>query len=298
MGDMSDMFLTVFTPTYNRAGLLRRLYESLVRQTSSDFEWLVVDDGSTDDTEMIIRQIIDEQKISIQYVKRANGGKHAAHNTALDYAKGEWFFCVDSDDFLPEDAIQSIKATADQIVEGDCAIVGYKADLNGTPLCPALKMGQAHKTFSAYPEIKQGGEFSFVLRTDILRENRFPVPHGEKFVTESVLYDKLDLLGYTAIVTNQILTLCEYQPNGLSASLYATLLKNPTGFLIFHMQRIDLASSFKERVGHCIRYHSFKRLVRTREYAYHGKHALLVLLLTPTGLLGAWYYKLRYQNAG
>ena len=102
------MIITVFTPTYNRAYLIGELYESLCNQSCKDFEWLVVDDGSTDDTEVLINSFIAENKINIYYAKQPNGGKHRAINRGVRLAKGELFFIVDSDDQLPCESIQSV----------------------------------------------------------------------------------------------------------------------------------------------------------------------------------------------
>ena len=102
------MLLTVCTPTYNRAHTLPRLYESLVRQTSQDFEWLVVDDGSTDNTRELVDGWVAEGRIRIRYVYKENGGKPSAHNLGVRLAAGELFFCVDSDDYLTDNAVELI----------------------------------------------------------------------------------------------------------------------------------------------------------------------------------------------
>lgn len=103
------MFLTIFTPTYNRKQLLQRLYSSLCAQDCNDFEWLVVDDGSTDGTDSVISNFITEGKISISFLRKENGGKHTAHNVALKYAQGDYFFTVDSDDWLLKNSVSKIK---------------------------------------------------------------------------------------------------------------------------------------------------------------------------------------------
>ena len=102
------MFLTIFTPTYNRAYILPNLYESLVNQTSKDFEWVIVDDGSTDETESIVKKWIAESRICIKYIKQENQGKHIAINTGTEHADGELFFIVDSDDSLKNHAVSTI----------------------------------------------------------------------------------------------------------------------------------------------------------------------------------------------
>ena len=106
------MTITVFTPTFNRATLLPRLYESLVNQTFLDFEWLIVDDGSTDDTFNFIESIKENDKIDIQYYYQNNAGKHAAINWGVELAKGDLFFIVDSDEVMIESGLQTIVAVS------------------------------------------------------------------------------------------------------------------------------------------------------------------------------------------
>ena len=100
--------ITVFTPSFNRAHLLSRLYDSLLKQTTNDFEWLIVDDGSTDDTETKVEEFINKGELPIRYYKQQNGGKHRAINTGVQLASGELFFIVDSDDGLVHDCIQKV----------------------------------------------------------------------------------------------------------------------------------------------------------------------------------------------
>ena len=103
------MKITVFTPTYNRAYIIENLYRSLQRQTVKDFEWLVIDDGSTDNTqELFDKWISEENAFPIRYYKQRNGGKCRAINRALDLAQGELFFTVDSDDYLTKDALEKV----------------------------------------------------------------------------------------------------------------------------------------------------------------------------------------------
>lgn len=107
--------ITVFTPTYNRGKLLYRVYESLQKQTYKDFEWVIVDDGSTDETERIVTELKNEAKFSIIYKKKKNEGKHIAINEGCRLARGEWFFIVDSDDYLTDDALDTVNYYSNEI---------------------------------------------------------------------------------------------------------------------------------------------------------------------------------------
>ena len=131
--------ITVFTPTYNRGNLLKRLYDSLCNQSFKDFEWLIVDDGSKDDTETVIANFIAQQKLVINYLKQENGGKHRAINKGVKEAKGEYFFIADSDDRLPKEALMLVVEEFKKIegTEKISGICGLDADFNG-------KIGRAH----------------------------------------------------------------------------------------------------------------------------------------------------------
>lgn len=130
-------YITVFTPTYNRAYTLRRLYESLRKQTQYDFEWLIVDDGSTDNTESLVQEFIRENSLfNIRYVKKENEGKHIAINVGAKIAMGKLFFIVDSDDALSTNAIEAIEKTEKEIagMDGFAGVVGLKGNFEGFPI--------------------------------------------------------------------------------------------------------------------------------------------------------------------
>ncbi len=285
------MFLTIFTPTYNRAKLLFRLYKSLCSQSSKNFEWLIIDDGSNDDTEQVVSLFIAEQKLNIRYIKKENGGKHTAHNRAIAEANGELFFCVDSDDWLVPNAVELIETYSKQLQHSDYAIVGYKSLENGTLLCREFRNQAGHIGFYSLAQQGITGEFSIVMKTDAIRKKPFPVIAGEKFSTEAVLYDAMDLEDCTVCPCPHVLTVCEYQEDGLTSNIYASLANNPTAYQIYHMQRIDLVKSSKERARHAIQYQAFRHLSKNSDYLYAGKHCLLVRLAYLPGLLGAFYYQ-------
>ena len=122
---MSEQKVTVFTPAYNRAYTLGRLYESLLKQTDKRFCWLIVDDGSTDQTEELVSNWIKENRIDIEYYKQENQGKPAAHNTGVELTKTELFTCVDSDDYLTDNAVGEILNAWERKTDGCIGILGY-----------------------------------------------------------------------------------------------------------------------------------------------------------------------------
>jgi glycosyltransferase involved in cell wall biosynthesis len=113
------MKLTIFTPTHNRATLLPRLYESLKKQTDKNFEWLIIDDGSNDDTPQVVSRFTAENAIEIRYYFQKNHGKHTAINNGVSKTENPAFFIVDSDDMLSENAVAVIREKFEKIKDND-----------------------------------------------------------------------------------------------------------------------------------------------------------------------------------
>lgn len=227
--------VTVFTPTYNRAYTLCKLYDSLKRQTRYDFEWLIVDDGSIDDTERIIGQWLKEDlPFSIQYYKKENGGKHRAINYALNKARGELFFVVDSDDFLSDIAIETIVQIYNTLPLKSgvkyAGIAGGKGYYNGKMVGTSFE-GKYLDCLSV-ERAKYGisGDKAEVFITSVLQEYPFPEFKGEKFVTEAAVWDRLSLDGYYLRYFNEIIYLCEYLEDGLTQQGLDLYYKNPQGY--------------------------------------------------------------------
>ncbi|MDO5041520.1 MAG: glycosyltransferase family A protein [Peptoniphilus sp.] len=284
------MLLTIFTPTYNRQNQLLRLYESLKKQDNRDFEWLIIDDGSKDDTALLVESFIEEQKISIRYVKQKNSGKHVAYNTALKYSKGKFFFCIDSDDWMEDDFISSF---VDKIEDLDAnGFIAYKKNSYGKLLSEKFPSEiEESSLFDLQETYGCIGEFSIIIKNDIAKEYRFPVFEGEKFVTESVIYDQIGKK-YKFRLLNQVATVCEYQEDGLTANCNLLMKYNPTGFCLYFMQRVDLVHGFVQKICMAGKYHCFRSLSKKDKLKYMGKNKILVFLTKPLGSVFLLYYKL------
>lgn len=285
------MMLTIFTPAYNRAALLPRLYRSLLEQSCTDFEWLVVDDGSTDDTAAAVQSFAEEKRIEIRYFRKENGGKHTAYNCALDKARGDWFFCVDADDFLAPDAVACIGSMI-RDHGSETGFVAYKKDIHGNLLSDAFpqnvdrcRIGDLALRYSCF------GEFSLVLSRGIAVGYQFPVFPGERFIGESVVYDRIDETHQVRLLP-EVLTVCEYQPDGYSSNFTKLMKQNPSGFCLYFLQRIDLQLSMKQRLIHAGKYWCFRWISKNRNLKYRGKHRALVFLATIPGVVFRIYYKL------
>lgn len=226
--------ITIITPTYNRADLLPRLYESLLKQGGRDFEWLVIDDGSSDGTEELIRRYISEKAITIKYEKQMNAGKHTALNRGIGKIESELTFIVDSDDYLTPDAVE--------------VILSYHGKYRNTPdLCgySFLRCHQDGRVNTAYfPEDEKidtylsvringniGGDKAEVFYTDILKRYPFPVFDGEKYMPEDVVW--MQMSGpYKMLHVNKSIYICDYLEGGLTTTGRRMKIYSPNGMML------------------------------------------------------------------
>lgn len=231
---MGSIRITVFTPTYNRGYIIENLYASLKRQTVTDFEWLVVDDGSTDNTqELFDRWEQEENSFPIRYIKTQNGGKHRAVNRGVKLAEGELFFIVDSDDFLADDAIEMLLLWRDALPD-DKTFAGI-AGARGFSANEMIGTGHG----AEYLDCKNTEREKYGLRSDkaeayfthIMRQFPFPEFDGENFITESVVWNAISQAGYKLRWYDRIIYIGEYRSDGLTADNMGLFLRNPRGHL-------------------------------------------------------------------
>lgn len=233
------MKITIFTPTYNRGYIIENLYKSLQRQTFTDFEWLVVDDGSIDNTEELFdRWKKEDNNFNIRYYKKGNGGKCRAINYALDKAKGELFFTVDSDDHLTNDALEKINKWENELDKSK-KFAGIVANLGSN----------GHKTINnffkeeyldlsllerySYCEDNKkvlDGERAFIFYTEVHRKYKYPEFEGEKFMTEAVTWNRMANDRYIVRYFNDIICIYEYLEDGLTKAGNKLFLENPRGY--------------------------------------------------------------------
>ena len=241
--------ITVFTPTYNRAHTLERLYKSLQIQTFKDFEWLVIDDGSTDETKVLFKKWLTEKNaFPIHYYRKENGGKHTAIYVGLDKAQGELFFTADSDDYLTADALQKVNNCVASLPENEkfCGVVGNMGyNLTETPNTIYKGEWRDASLLERYPQFSENpidGERAFVFFTEIHRKYRFPVFENEKFMTEAVSWNRMAKDGYKMRVFNDIIYIYKYLPNGLTLSGSKMFIDNPKGYALWLREKADLCN--------------------------------------------------------
>lgn len=210
--------LTICTPTYNREYLLHDLYKSLCNQTVNDFEWIIIDDGSTDDTEKTVNKWITVRNdFPIIYIKKENGGKHTALNIGIEEAKGDFFIIVDSDDYLSEDAVEIIHREFEKLPEAKYAGIGFnKIFENGDIVGKTFSGIYVDASNLERSKYSIEGDKAEVFFTKVIKKYRFPVFENERFLTEALLWNRIANDGYKIRWINKGFYVCRYQENGLS----------------------------------------------------------------------------------
>lgn len=226
------ILLTVFTPAYNRAHTLPRTYQSLLEQDCKEFIWLIVDDGSTDQTAELVQSWQEKDNgFEIRYIYKENGGMHTAHNTAYENIETELNVCIDSDDCLAEGAVRKILETWKKVNrKGYAGLIGLDADFEGNLIGCGFQEGLQETTLTGYYAAGGMGDKKLVYRTDIIKQYPpYPVFEGEKYVALAYKYRLIDQ-EYKLAVLDEILCNVEYQEDGSSGTMWKQYLKNPKGF--------------------------------------------------------------------
>lgn len=225
--------LTIMTPTYNRAYILPEAYRSLREQSCFDFEWIVVDDGSQDETEQLVRgwaaQCAD---FPIRYCRQPNGGKHRAVNRGVQLARGAWFLILDSDDSLLPCAVERIAAwTAEVAGRDDLAGVAGLKQTQGKPVGGAPRAPYVEASNAERRRFGLLGDKAEAYRTELMRRYPFPEFEGENFIRESVVWDRIACEGYRLRWYNEAIYHCNYIADGLTQNTNTeTYRKNFRGY--------------------------------------------------------------------
>lgn len=249
--------ITVFTPTYNRINLLKRCYESMKKQTCKQFLWMIIDDGSTDDTRQEVLEWIRTTKdFKIEYYYKENGGLHTAYNEAISHIETELCVCIDSDDFMPRDAIEKIlyfwKANGSDKYAG---IVGLDYTLNNQiigDMLPNQKSVNLIDLLIGKYSINNGDRTN-VVRTELYKKYApmkiFP---GEKNFNPHYMHLQISK-EYDFLVLNENLRYVEYQDNGMSNSMLKQYRNSPNSFAEIRKLYLSFPdTSWKFRMRHSI----------------------------------------------
>ena len=282
-----EMLLTIFTPAYNRAHTLPRTYESLCQQKCKDFIWLIVDDGSQDNTAELVRLWQARDKgFEIRYIYKENGGMHTAHNTAYEHIDTELNTCIDSDDKLAPDAVEKILRKWDQVKDqGYAGIIGLDADFEGKIIGKGFPEGLTETTVVGYYAAGGSGDKKLVYRTDIINQYPpYPVFEGEKYVSLAYKYRLIDQT-YKMAVLDEVLCNVEYQPDGSSGTMWKQYLKNPRGFAFWRKICMQYPESKKRLIINCIHYCSSSIIAGDKRFVKESPRKVLTVLCAPLGWL-------------
>ncbi|NOU87830.1 glycosyltransferase [Paenibacillus sp. LMG 31460] len=283
--------LTVFTPTYNRAYCLHVCYESLKRQTSRDFIWLIIDDGSTDETEDLVAGWMAENEIPIRYHRQDNQGMHGAHNTAYRLIDTELNVCIDSDDYMPDGAVEQINTFWElHGSENVSGIIGLDAFTDGRIIGSRLPEELKSSTlFELYSKHRVTGDKKLVYRTELTRQYPYPIFENEKYVGLAYKYYMLDQK-YEMLLMNEVLCCVEYLPDGSSMNMFKQYRKNPNGFAFYRKELMKLPfASLLFKFKQSIHYVSSSMASGNRRFMRETPAKILTVLAFPLGVILYWY---------
>lgn len=263
-------FITVLTPTYNRVSFLPRVFESLCKQTFQDFEWVVVDDGSTDNTAEVVKRLREDNHSSVfpvRYYRKENGGKHTAINYGVREAKGELLFILDSDDWLPTNALEEVVreyakikddasyagvAGLDQFENGE--LIGGKLPQEGID-CNAIEIRFKHRV---------KGDMKEVFRTFVLRQYSFPEISGERFCPEQLVWFRI-AQKYKLHYFNKSIYIVEYQAKGITAGITKVRMNSPIASCLTYGEMLRYKIPFLQKVKAAINYWRFWHCLNRKE---------------------------------
>ncbi len=291
--------ITVFTPTYNRAYCLHKCYESLLQQSNQDFVWLIIDDGSSDNTEALVKSWIDENTIDIQYHYQENQGMHGGHNAAYRLIETTLNVCIDSDDCMGENAIQKILDAWEIIKDKPefAGIVGLDADTKGNIIGTKIPQHITETTlYDLYHTHKVQGDKKLVYRTEVVKKYpAYPIFEGERFVPLGYLYQLIDQ-EYTLLPVNEVFCEVEYMPDGSSMNILKQYRRHPNGFAFSRKSRMQQAKNFKDRFKNAIHYVSGAIFLKNGAFIKESPKKFITVIAIPFGILLNLYIRFKTKN--
>lgn len=283
---------TVFTATYNRAYIINNLYESLCNQTFSNFEWLIVDDGSEDDTEQIVHEWEKIcKKFKIVYKKVTNGGKPRAINIGVKMAQGEYFIIVDSDDCLTCDALEKMDAWCKEIEQQDnfIGVGGARGHFDGTyikGIAPKVnEHGYIDATNLERRKYELDADMCEAYKTKLFR--RFPMAEwpGENFAPEQIALNNIALAGYKIRWHKDIICLCEYLEDGLTKGSSRLEKQNPMGYAMMYNHQLLYEISRREKLYAACQHIALSLYGKHPEYILKSNNLMYTILTLPVGMI-------------
>lgn len=301
--------LTIFTPAFNRAHTIVRTYDSLCRQTSDDFEWLIVNDGSSDETEELIESWLQEgfkeyrtehnqrtydhkegfskdKGFRIHYIYQKNQGMHGAHNTAYRYITTELNTCIDSDDYMPDDAVENIVVFWNKNKDDKYAgFMGLDQREDGSIIGTTFPIDMKETTLMGFYSNGGRGDKKLVYRTEIITKYpEYPLFEGERYVGLSYKCMLIDR-DFKMLTLNKPLAIIDYQIDGSSHIMWKQYWTNPKGFAFFRKTEMVVAPTLKRRFISCVHYVSSSIISRNRKFLQESPQKLLTIAAIIPGIL-------------
>lgn len=284
-----DSVITIFTPTFNRSKELETLYHSLVKQTCKKFVWLIVDDGSWDDTKEKVARWTEHATFRIQYIWQENQGKSRAHNVGVRNTKTELFSCVDSDDYLSYDAVEKIINCWEKCKEKSVGILAKRS---------VTRLNRKKRPKELYTTLRDSqrtygilGDTMLIFKSKILCKYEFPRYENEKFVPENYLYDLMDQEGKLFFL-DEILYYGEYLEDGYTKNMAALLKQNPNGYMAYINQRLSFDTKAADICFNTIRYIAMSKVLKDKKTIKNAQYPVIAAICYPAGLM---MYKKRYK---
>ena len=295
------MQLTVFTPAYNRADLLPRCFESMKRQTNKNFIWMIIDDGSTDDTRNLVAGWQQEPlDFELQYFYKENGGLHTAYNEAIDHIETELCVCIDSDDFMPDDAVEKILSFWEKYGSDAVAgIVGLDYDLKGNCLgdpFPNQKCINLIDLLAGKYPIRNLDRTN-VVRTELYKKYA-PMPSfpGEKNFNPHYMHLQISR-EYDFLVLNENLRFVEYQPDGMTNNILRQFRNSPNSFAETRKLYLSFPNTgWKFRLRHSMHYVSSCIFAKKRHFLKESPAKGLTLLALMPGVALNLYIRVKTRR--
>ena len=286
-------FLTVFTPAYNRAHTLPRTYESLLNQSCKDFVWLIVDDGSRDNTGELVRAWQEKDNgFEIRYIYKENGGMHTAHNTAYEHIDTELNTCIDSDDCLAPGAVEKILGKWEQVRDrGYAGIIALDSDMEGNIIGQGFPEGLTETTLMGYYAAGGSGDKKLIYRTDVINSYPpYPVFEGERYVALAYKYRLIDQ-DYKLAVLPEVVCNVDYQTDGHSTAMFREYVRSPRGFAFWRKTCMQYPESPKRLVVDAIHYVAESILAGDQHFLRQSPRKGLTLAALPVGWVLSKYIR-------
>lgn len=277
--------ITVFTPLYNRINTLKRTYESMCRQTSKNFVWMIIDDGSTDNPYDTIKEWLKKDNgFEIKYIHKKNGGMHTAHNVAYENIDTELNVCIDSDDYMPDDAIELIEnCWSENRNKGYAGIIALDyADSTKSVIGKNLP-DKDSTTLMGYYNNGGFGDKKLIYRTDIIKQTPpYPIFDNEKYVALAYKYHLIDEK-YEMKILNKCVCIVDYQMDGSSTNMYRQYINNPKGFAFWRKEQMKHSINIKQKFKACIHYVSSSLIAKNKNFIKESPEKFLTVVSLPLG---------------